>query len=158
MAGVYVVTFPATSVSAVKTLLQIKAGSATPLELLRAWIAVTTTPAVDSQQEVEILRKSAAATVTSFTPLVVGPRSNTAVVAAAAGSTTGTGNNASAEGTNGDILYPDAFNMKSGWLWLPGSPEERIQVEGGGIIALRLSVAPPAATSFKAGFVFRELQ
>jgi hypothetical protein len=124
------------------TIIQIKAGASTPLELLRAHISQGLSE-TSTQENIQILRKSAAATVTSFTPLAYGP--NTAA-AAAAGGTAATGITATAEGTNGDILVNEAFNILNGWTWVPASDAERIFVPAAGIIAMRFPVAPASAT------------
>lgn len=105
-----------------------------------------------AQQRAELVRKTAAATVTSFTPLL----ENTIDPAAgAAGSTSGTGTNASAEGTDGDILMLWDFNVLNGLLWLP-APEDRIWVPGGGIIALKFPAAPGSALTIDAQLKFIE--
>lgn len=152
MAGLYVVTTTIASVSAIKTLVQIKAGSSRPLEIVRAWVNQYSTTA-SAQHRVQLVRKTATATVTSFTPLKLDAD---APAADAVGGTSATGVDASAEGTDGDVLYEDAFNQLSGWLYLP-VPEERIRVSVGGFLGLKLPVAPAAAISIACGVVFREL-
>jgi len=150
MRGVYTVAFSGVITTA-KTLIQIKAGASSALELLRASITNTTVDASDSGSA-EILRKTAAATVTSFTPLLYDPSDQ---AAKAVGGTTATGHTATAEGTDGDILVDEGFNVLNGWLWLP-TPEERITVPQGGIIALKSGTTITSAT-LKALMVFREI-
>lgn len=149
---VYTANLPATSISTAITLIQIKAGAARPLELLRAWLGQTASE-TSEQLPLSIRRKSAAATVTSFTPIKYHPSAPTAD---AAGGTSATGYNASAEGTDTDVLVPDSFNVLQGWLWTP-TEAERIYVPAGGIIALKLDAAPGAALTLLGGIVFREL-
>lgn len=149
--GPYVVHINAVSVSTAITLVQIKAGTTRSVEITRAWLTQSNI-STGSMQRVQINRKSSAATVTSFTPLLINPA---APAADAAGGTSATGTNASAEGTDTDILYPDAFNLLSGWLWVP-TGDERIIVKPGGIIGLKLPAAPAAATTFIGGLVFVE--
>ena len=149
--GVYTVTFTG-SVSAAITLIQLKAGATVPLEILRANVAQhnSTTSAM---QPVILVRKSAAATVTSFTPVKTDENDG---AASAAGGTSATGVNASAEGTDTDVVFNDAFNVLNGWLYLP-VPEERIKVLGAGIIGLKFADAPSTALSVRATVTFREL-
>jgi hypothetical protein len=150
--GVYNVTMNAVSVSGAITLLQIKAGTSRAVEIMRAWVSQSAST-TSAQQRIQINRKSAAATVTSFTPLVI---NGGAVAANAAGGTSATGTNASAEGTDSDILIMDAFNVLNGWLWVP-TPEERITVPAGGIVGLKFPAAPGSALTISAGFIFGEI-
>jgi hypothetical protein len=151
MKGVYVVNMTAVSISTAITILQVKAGADAALELLRVscWQSSLTTSAM---QRIQLLRKTAAATVTSFTPLLTSPND---AAAKAVGGTSATGTNASAEGTDGDIMVNEVFNILSGWLYLP-VPEERIQVIPAGIIALKFPAAP-AAMNVTAQIIFREI-
>lgn len=153
MRGIYVVNLTAVTSPANTnpyTLIQVKAGTASGLEIIRA--SVTQSGSTTStMQRIQLLRKSAAATVTSFTPLLMSPND---AAAQAAGSTSATGTNASAEGTNGDILVNEAFNIVSGWLYLP-VPEERIQVVPGGILGLTMPANISAAV-WTAQIIFRE--
>lgn len=149
--GVYSVTASIATVTAAKTLIQLKAGPNTAIELLRAWItngSVTT----DDNVEGQILRKTAAATVTSFTPLKFNPLDG---AADSVGGTTATGTNASAEGTDGDILAREGFSILAGWVWLP-TPEERIVVPSAGFLALKSAITITSATLI-CGMIFREL-
>jgi hypothetical protein len=140
------------SVSAIQTLIQILAGATVPLQLLRAVISqgTTTTP---TKQSVQVNRKSAAATVTSFTPKINGPVTDPA--ASAVGGTTSTGTNASGEGTDSNILWQDVFDFAYGWI-MAWSPKEWPFVDATGIVGLKLPVAP-AATTFTATTLFEEL-
>jgi hypothetical protein len=148
--GIYVVRAEITNPGAV-TLLQIKAGATNPLEIIRASISQTGTT-TSAQMCAQIVRKSGAATVTSFTPLLL--RTND-VAAAAVGGTSATGYNASGEGTDTDILLSEGWNVLNGWLYLP-VPEERIYVPAAGIIGLKMLIAG-GNYLYKATMVFGEL-
>ena len=150
--GVYSAYMNAVSVSTAITIVQVKAGSSRSLALLRAWCTQSNLT-TSSQQRIQVLRKTAAATVTSFTPIKL---AGGAPTADAAGGTSATGTNASGEGTDGDVLIPDTFNILNGWLWVP-TPEERIVVPAAGIVALKFPAAPGAALTVTAGFIFGEL-
>jgi len=135
------------------TLVQVKAGTSSTLTVLRAWCSQSNLT-VSGQQRIEIVRKSAAATVTAFTLLGAWDPGDAA--SNMSSGTTATGTNASGEGTDGDILVPDVFNVLNGWLWVP-TPEERIIVAPGGILGLKLPTAPGSSMTTTAGFLLGEV-
>jgi archaellin len=136
----YYVELPSTAITAAKTLVQVKAGAA-PLDIASVRVAQLTKTSSELL-ELQLLRKSAAATVTSFTPLKFNPGDPASL---AVGGTSATGNNASAEGTNSDILLKTSWNVVNGeWLYLP-VPEARIRVPQGGIFGVKLNTNPAAS-------------
>ncbi len=137
---IYVVTMSALSQTTAKTLIQIAAASGNPLELLRCTITQSDGDASEQARAI-IRRKSAAATVTSFTPILLDPDG---IAAKAVGGTALTGTNATVEGTGTDIIVDEGFNILSGFVWVP-TPEERIRVNGGGFIGLELGSTIAAA-------------
>lgn len=150
---VYYAEMPSTAITAAKTLLQIKAGAAA-LELLEFRLSQVTKTTSELLQ-VQILRKSAAATVTSFTPLELQPAGPAAL---AVGGTTATGYNASAEGTDGDILFKSHWNVLNGeYIYLP-TPEARIWVPQTGILGIKLNTAPAASMTMILMALFAEYQ
>ncbi len=151
MRGVYTISGTIAGVTTAQSLIQIKAGATTSLEILRAWISQTTV-LVSDQSEAEIHRNSAAATVTDQDPL---PHEVGDQAVAATGGTAATGIDASGEGTPGAVLIREGFNMLSGWIYLP-TPEERILVPPAGFILLKLNLAITSAT-IACGITFREL-
>lgn len=152
MAGLYCVNLTRVAVTTAATIIQIKAGASNPLEITRASVSQSLST-TSTQLPIQIMRKSAAGTVTSFTPLKLHPD---AVAAFAVGGTAATGTNASAEGTDSDVLVQEVFNYLSGWYYLP-VPEARIQVPVGGILGLKLPVAPGSSVTLTAQIEFREL-
>ena len=144
--GIYVARLDATVVSTAITLIQVNAPATAVLEILKAWVSQTLSE-VSTQEEIQILRTTTAGTGTSFTPILLSP----ATAAAAATATT----NHTAEGTAGDSLIREGFNVLGGWVYLP-VPEERIFVAPSGRIALKFPVAPASAT-FTAGIIWREI-
>ena len=138
------------AISTAITILQIKAGAAA-LELLRAGMTQGLSE-TSTMEHVQILRKTAAATVTSFTPRLYNPSDP---VSLAIGGTAATGYTATAEGTDGDVLVDEGWNILNGWLWVP--IEDKIIVPQAGIIAMKFPVAPASAT-WRAYMVFREYQ
>jgi hypothetical protein len=152
MRGLYVVNMTRVSVSAAITLIQLQAGATNRLEIVEARVSQSNST-TSTMQPVQIMRKSAAGTVTSFTPLLL---STGDAVSTAVGGAAATGTNASAEGTDTDILVQDVFNILNGWLYLP-VPEQRPVVDGAGIIGLKLPVAPGSALTITASITFKEL-
>ena len=137
------------------TLLQIAANAARPLVPLRAWVSQHAS-VTSTQVAAELVRKTAAATVTAavaadFKKHLPTQDANCTVQLGTALS----GHTATAEGTDGDDFNAEGWNILNGWLYLP-VPEERIVVPGGGIVGLKLLVAPPAAT-YRAGITFVEV-
>lgn len=149
---VYKIGLENTAVTGAITLVQLKAGSTCAVMLLRAYCSQSNQTSV-AMQPIEIVRKSGAATVTSGTPLLVDPGDS---AAASAGGTSATGTNASSEGTDGDILLRENFDVLNPWIWLP-TPEERIIVAPSGIIGLKFPIAPGSSMTVSAGFYFAEI-
>lgn len=149
----YYVEMPSTAITTAKTLLQIKAGAAA-LQILGVYISQVT-KTTSEMLEYQLLRKSAAATVTSQTPLKLNPGDPASL---AVGGTSSTGYNASAEGTNSDIIHKVHWNVLNGYdLYLP-IPEGRIHVPQGGILGVKLNTAPAASMNLIVGVQFEEFQ
>jgi hypothetical protein len=148
---VYSVPLTRQAVTGAITLIQLKAGASTPFELLRGelWQNSSTS---NVQLPVQINRKSAVATVTPVTCKKHGPASDP--TAAAEG--TDTGVNASAEGTDGDLLKAKDMNYLLGCEFV-FTPPEWIFVAAAGIIAMKLPVAPAASVTLTGALLFREL-
>lgn len=138
------------------TLLQLLAGATTPFELLSA--RITQSSSTTSEQiEAQIVRKSAAATVTAA---VIGtnlfknrpgdPNPDLQLGTAA------TGHTATAEGTDGDEPGSGGFNILNGWLWEP-IPKGRLIVRAAGIIGVKFAVAPTSAQDYHVEMVIEEL-
>src|SRR5262245_16076600 len=115
MGNIYVVRLSPTALTTAKTLIQIKAGNAPLLPIKARIYQITKT--TSELLALQWLRKSAAATVTSFTPLKArtGDEASLAV-----GGTSATGVNATAEGTDSDILDEDVWNvLNASWFDVP---------------------------------------
>ena len=89
-----------------------------------------------------LLRKSAAGTGTSFTPVPV------AVGYPSSGSTCRTAN--SAEGTISATQHVDAWNLVAGYEWVALDEQGRIVVPPSGIFAVKLATTPAASKNFSA--------
>lgn len=147
----YYVEMPSTAITVAKTLVQIVAGAAA-IDIVSIRVAQLTKTATELL-ELQLLRKSAAATVTSFTPLKYNPNDPASL---AVGGTSATGNNASSEGTNSDILLKTSWNVLNGeWLYLP-VPEGRIRIPQAGIFGVKLNTAPAASMNIIVGVEFME--
>jgi hypothetical protein len=143
--GIYTVKLDATVVSTARSLIQINAPSTRIVVVLRAWVSQTLSEA-STQEEIELLRTTTAGTGTSATPR---PHAS---FAAAAGTATV---NHTAEGTAGDSILREGFNILNGWLYIP-TPAEWEIVPPSGRIALKFPVAPGSAT-WSAGITFAEI-
>lgn len=137
-------------ISTAITILQVKAGAAA-LELIHASVTQGLSE-TSTMEHIQILRKTAAATVTSFTPRRYNPSDP---VSLAIGGVAATGYTATAEGTDGEVLPDEGWNILNGWQW--NWSAGRILVPQGGILALKFPVAPASAT-YRAYMVFAEYQ
>lgn len=149
--GVYVVRLVPTTISTAITVIQIATPATVMIEIIRAQLSQTTLTA-SGMMDVALLKKTAAATVTSFTPLPVREKDGAALCV---GGTTATGTNASGEGTNGNVIHREAVNVLNGWFYIP-APDERPTVAPSSFIALTFLTAPTSA-SYTAEIKFREL-
>jgi len=154
MSRVYVIN-DSRAVSTAITILQLKAVNCA-VEVIRAWVNQESST-VSAQTAIQLSRKTGtAATVTSLTPLLLEPSVGAAL---SVGGTAATGRTATSEGTDGDVLIREGFNVLNGWLYLP-VPEERIVLSPASIatstLGLKFPVAPPNVT-YDYGIVFREL-
>lgn len=151
MAREYVFSRELTNPTAV-TLLQIAAGTAMPIVIMRARLTqrLSTT---STQVGIQILRKTAAATVTAavagdLRKLDSGDSATVVQLGTAL-----TGYTATAEGTNGDILHEEGFNLLNGFYYEP-QPELRPTVPGAGIVGIKLLTAITGTVQVE--FVFAE--
>jgi len=153
---VYTLKNNGVSISTAITVLQLLAGTAGPVEVLRASLTQATST-TSTQVQAGVIRKSAAATVTAATAGTtllkqnpVAPTSNANL------GVTATGITATAEGTNGERTSERGFNILNGYEYL-STPEERILAPQAGILALTFLTAPPSAT-WLGEICFRELR
>lgn len=150
MAGFYTINHNAIVVSTAITIIQYKAGAANKAAVVRFRIGQGLSE-TSTMEQILLLRKTAAATVTSFTPIELDPDGP---VAFGAGGTAATGITATVEGTDGDILVDAAFNILNGYEWVRSDRCE-LMIPAGGIIALKFPVAPASAT-WRAQLVIEE--
>src|SRR5437867_2745243 len=124
-----------------KTVLQFVSPNANALEIIQEVLlsfdgtSNTATPVV-----VQVLRKTAAATVTGQTRVKTKDTS-TALIADSASS----GYNASAEGTDGGILATFHIHPQAGVIYPVPLPDGELEVAGSGIIAVKINA--PAAVN-----------
>lgn len=145
--GVYTAILTPTAVTTNKTLVQVNAAATVALEILRCWITNTESE-VSTAEEAEIIRRTTAGTSTAYTPL---PLQGSGACASTAGV------NHTVEGTAGDSLWREGFNILDGWMWAPLAAEERIVVPPSGRISIRFAANPEASTTVTAGIEFREI-
>lgn len=149
--GVYTMILSATAVTSAITVVQVRAGSLAALDVIRAWVGQGAGE-TSTQEDIALIRKSTAATVSSKAPVLLQPAN---AAAQAIGTGSGTGVNATVEGTDGDILVREGFNVLNGWLYLPVL-EERPRVAPNGTVALKFMTVP-ASQPFTAGITWGEL-
>lgn len=139
--AIYTINHAGIVVSTAITVVQYKAGATNKASVVR-FRATQRLSETSQQEQIYLLRKTAAATVTSFTPLKNDPDSGAAF---GVGGTSATGITATSEGTDGDILVSAGFNVLNGFEWVRSDMAEII-VPAAGIIAIKFPVAPTSAT------------
>ena len=147
--GNYTVKGAAQTISTAITILTVAAPAAGALFVDRVWVNQTTVTAVGTRTRVQILRKAAAITGTASPPTPTplnGTQTSQTTVAWIA----------TAEGTDGNVLYDEAFDYVPGYLWIPVNARERIWVPPSGIIGIKFPVAPTSA-SWEFGISFEEM-
>lgn len=150
MGRLYKISHEAVAVAGAISIMQLKAGASNICKIHRVWVSQTAST-TSAMVRIQLLRKTAAATVTAFTPLLLDTGDS---AAKSVGGTSATGITASAEGTDGDVLVNDTFNALTGWLYLP-VPEERIIVPAAGFFAVKFPVNP--VLTINAGIIFEEI-
>jgi hypothetical protein len=128
------------------------------LAIVRGWCNQSAN-ATSAQQRIQWhIKGSAFPTLTSATPQAIrlsDPASG--IVGGTAGAVGTAGINASAEGAGTEtLIWPDAFNVLNGWLWLP-TPDEYIIVPPDTAIGLKFPVAPVTLSGWNFGLVFLEI-
>lgn len=151
MAGIYTINHNGIVVASAITIIQYKAGATNKARVVRFSISQGLSE-TSTMEQIQLIRKSAAATVTSFTPIENDPDG---AAAFGVGGTAATGITATVEGTDGDIIVNESFNILNGFVWVRSHPDE-IVIPSAGIIAIKFPVAPASAT-WRATLVIEEL-
>lgn len=146
--GVYSANTAAQAISTAITILEITAPSANAIEILEAYAVSDAN--TDVMCRIQLLRKTATITGTATPPTPVALDGS-----ATSGVTVKW--KATAEGTDGNVLRPDVFHMKSGWFWVPKNARQRIIVPGAGIIALKFPSATNVTGNWTYGIEWEEL-
>jgi hypothetical protein len=143
------------SIATATTVQQLKAGVNGPVAILRH--SLTQSGSVTSTQVASMLvRKTAAATVTTgVAGTTVLKQNPISITTDASLGTSATGITGSAEGTDGEQTYARGFNVLNGQEAVY-TPEERVIVPQGGIIAQKLLVA--FSTTWYSEMVFAEMR
>lgn len=150
MGRLYTIKHDNIAVAGAITIMQLKAGPNSICKIHRISLSQSGST-TSAQVRIQVLRKSGAATVTSFTPLQMDAGDG---AAKSVGGVSATGITATVEGTNTDILLTETFNALTGWLYLP-TPEERIIVGAAGILGVTFPVNP--ALTITGELVFEEI-
>jgi len=149
-----------TLANAAVTLAFVNPGTSRSLEFLRAWVGQSAN-ATSAQQRVQLSTQvTAFPTLTSTTPAKLTLSDPSSVITGGTAGAAGTsGTNASAEGAGGKtVIWPDAFNVLNGWLWVP-TPKEVVVLNASAAagLGLHLPVAAATLTNWAFGLVFGEL-
>lgn len=158
---------PATNITLANqavTLAYFQAMTAAPvcaLEVLRCW-ASQAANATSAQQRVQISTQvTAFPTLVSQAPVAVKAGDPVSKITGGTAGAAGTsGINASAEGAGAKtVLFPDAFNVLNGWLWVPTPIETIIESAQGTAhgLGLHFPAAPTTLTNWNAGICFKEV-
>ena len=150
MAGIYTLNHNGIVVATAITIIQYKAGATNKARVVRFSISQGLSE-TSTMEQIQLIRKSAAATVTSFTPIENDPDG---AAAFGVGGTAATGITATVEGTHSDIIVNESFNILNGFVWVR-SAENEIVIPAAGIIAIKFPVAPASAT-WRASLVIEE--
>jgi hypothetical protein len=127
------------------TVLQIAAGTSMPHTLHKVSVTQRTITTAN-QLGVQLVRKTAAATVTAMANNTDVRRTDPGDAASSLQFGTAlTGHTATAEGTDGEELDRQGFDVRNGYYYEP-QPEDRLTIPGGGIWGIKFSSAPPAGT------------
>ena len=123
------------TISTAITILELTAQTARPLRVVRIWLHNGDND-TSTQERVNLIMKTGTITGDAITPRLLS-RSGSAVHASAK-------DNASAEGTDGDVLDEYGFNTLAGWDFLP-VPDEIPDLQGGDIIAIKFPAVVPSS-------------
>lgn len=149
-----------TTVAAVVTLAFINPGVTASLEILRCWVSQSGVN-TSSQQRVQLnTQVTAFPSLTGVTPAQLKIKDPISLIVSGAAGAAGTaGINASAEGAGAKIvIWPDAFNILNGWLFVATPPETIIMnASAASGFGVHLPVAPGNTAGWAAGIVYREL-
>ena len=160
MSRSYSVTGSNITIAAASTLVAVNPGVTRGLEFLRAWVGQDAN-ATSAQELIEILTKATAfSTLTAATPAKLKTSDPVSAITGGTAGAAGTaGIDASAEGAGATtIIWPDAFNVLNGWLWVP-TPKEVITFPPSSSLAcsLKFKAAPATLTSWTFGMIYAEL-
>lgn len=154
MGYIYTVRLAPTSISAAKTLIQIKPVNAV-CRIVDARVYQTSKTSTEflALQLIQYTGSPTAGTVTSATPI---PANANHPAALAIGGTSATGVNATVEPSGGtaNIIFEDVWNVVNGSYPFIDLPEARI--EGSVLLGLKLNTAPAAAMTIGAVLRFEE--
>ena len=155
----YIVAGASLTLAGAVTGVFVNVGTTTGIEFLRAWASQSSTNNT-AQQRVQLnTQPSSFPTLTGVTPAktkFLDPVSQ--IVSGTAGAAGTAGVNASAEGAGTkSVIYPDAFSVVNGWLWVP-SPRETMSLNPGATsgMGLYFPAAPGSLGNWNVGLTYCE--
>ena len=148
------------TIAAASTLVAINPGVTRSLGFIRAWVGQDAN-ATSAQESIQLNTKATAfSTLTSATPQKLTISDAAAAITGGTAGAAGTaGINASAEGGGATtVIWPDAFNVLNGWLWVP-TPKEIIMFPASSSLAfaLKFVAAPATLTGWSFGVNYKEI-
>lgn len=131
------------------------------IEFIRAW-ATQSSDTTSRQLRIQInTQVSTFPTLSAQAPVATKAGDPASKISGGTGGAAGTcGVNASAEGAGAKtVLYPDSFNILTGWLWTPSPRETYIETPQATAHGFGISfpASPSNTTGWNAGLVFAEL-
>jgi hypothetical protein len=149
-----------TPTAAACTLAFVNPGASRSLQFLRAW-AGQSVNATSAQQRIQLnTQVTAFPTLTAATPVPHTLSDPASVITGGTAGAAGTaGTNASAEGAGAKtVIYPDAFNVLNGWLWIP-TPKDVIVLNASAAsgFGMHVPVAVSPAGAWSWGVTYEEL-
>ena len=140
MSGLYTYMKSLASPGTTNPLIQIKAGATYGYRVHRIKISQSGST-TSATAETKLTRMSAACTVSTGASGDWGKHSTRDAAIALSFGTTATGFTGSSTGTATDILIDEGFNVLNGFEHFP-TPEMRLEIAAGEIVALSMPVAP----------------
>lgn len=152
--GIFSAAEVSQSISTATSLIELQVPANVRIIIFRAWIGAAegASPVVEVQEVSLYANDAAASAGTALTEFEVAGQGDAAASTVALGRPT--------IGASPSVLYPDAFHLQNGWLYLP-TPEERIQIQGGGgddNFGIQFATAPDQATVLSYGITWAELR
>lgn len=160
MGRLYTISSPSATVIANGTVTSVRPGATLSLNIRRCWVGFSGA-ATSAQERVQIATQASAfGTLAAVTPRALNQSDPTSIITGGTAQAAQTaGVTASVEAAGAKVaLWPEAFNVLNGWLWVP-TPDEVIRTQAGSALAYVVNFlgTPSVLTDWTYGMVFEEL-